>query len=398
MLTLSMSSLHKHLGSPYWYCAYRLANGRRVLKSTKKTDKKEAKLLLDAWERAEELAGRGSVTEARLREILNQTLERCELGPMETLSRAEYLHGWLAGRKPLVEPSTYTVYAQTVNAFLGYLGERAQHRLETLDERDIASFQAHLLAGGRAESTVAKLMKYLREPITLAAESGKLPRNPFALVPRLRAQSVSKERFSTQDVAALVKAARGTEWEGLILLGYTSGMRLMDAVSLRHSDIDRQAGVISFIARKTKNSGSRKSVAERKTVIGLHEDFKDWLARRPIPFHKSAHVFAELLERASVSGATKLSADFAKLLGTAGIENKVLREPSGKGGSRVYALGFHSFRHGAASAIFSAQVIRQVAGRVTGHAERGSLDTYLHVDIDAAREAVKLIPRLPAAS
>lgn len=395
-----MSSLHKHWGSPYWYAAYRLANGRRVLKSTKKTDKKEARLLLDAWERVEELAGRGSITEARVREIVNQTLERCELSPLENLSRTEYLTGWLEGRKPLVEPSTFANYSQSVNAFLAYLGERARHRLETLDERDIAGFQAHLLAGGRAESTVAKLMKYLREPLRLAAESGKIARNPFALVPRLRVRSVSKERFSIQDVAALVAVAKGTEWEGFTILGYTTGMRLMDAVNLRHSDIDSGEGVIVFEQRKTKNkkSAQKRSVAERKTVIGLHDDFRDWLKSRPIPFHLSAHVFPELFERAGADGAraTKLSADFAELLGRAGIERKVLRERNGKSGARVYALSYHSFRHGAASVVYNAEIIRQVASRLTGHAERGSLDIYLHADNATHREVAKLVPRLPA--
>jgi site-specific recombinase XerD len=151
---------------------------------------------------------------------------------------------------------------------LAYLGERARHRLETLDERDIVGFQKYLLADGRAESTVQKLMKYLREPITLAAESGKIARNPFALVPRLRAQSVSKERFTTQDVAALVKAAKGTEWEGLVLLGYSTGMRLMDAVSLRHSDIDGPEGVIVFEQRKLKNKKSKKRPEKRAEPVG----------------------------------------------------------------------------------------------------------------------------------
>jgi len=392
-----MSSLHRHANSPFWYAAYRLANGQRVLKSTKQTDKARAKLLLNAWEHVEELAGRGSITEARVRAIVNQTLERCELSPMAAPSREEFLRTWLEGRKPLLEPSTFSAYQQTVNAFLSYLGRRAAHRLETLDERDIIGFQKELLAEGRAESTVAKLMKYLREAITLATDSGKIARNPFALVPRLRAQSVSKERFSLENVVALIAAAKGSEWEGLILLGYTTGLRLMDAVSLRHSDIDRAEGVIIFEQRKVKNKKSKKRPEERKDKVGLHDDFKDWLGLRPIPFHKNAHVFPELLERAGTKSATKLSADFARLLEKAGIERKVIRERAGASGARVYALSFHSFRHGAASAIYNAEIIRQVVRRVTGHAERsGALDTYLHRDNATERELIKLVPRLPA--
>lgn len=396
-----MSSLHKQRNSPYWYAAYRLSNGRRVLKSTKQSDKREARIVLDAWERVEELAGRGTITEARVREIFNQTLERFELAPLSTTSRAEWFAAWLEGKKTLVEPATFASYQQSVNAFLSYLGpERSRHRLETLDERDIVGFQKHLLAGGRAESTVAKIMKYVREPLAIAAKSGKIAHDPFALAPRLKIQSVEKERFSAEQTSALVRAARGTEWEGLIRLGYTTGMRLMDAVSLRYSDIDKTEEVIRFVARKTKNTrGKSKSRQQERgePPIGLHEDFKEWLEERPIPFHRSARVFPELFERARAgASASKLSADFAQLMARAGIKREVIRQPAGKGGARVYALSFHSFRHGAASAIYNAEIIRQVVCRLTGHTQSGSLDTYLHPDNATARETRKLIPRLPA--
>jgi site-specific recombinase XerD len=390
-----MSSLHKHSDSPYWYGAYRLANDRRVFKSTKQTDKRKARIMLDAWERAEEQAGRGTATERKLREIINQTLERLELSPLETPTRAEWFKGWLADHEAQVSTTTFKGYKQGVDLFLRYLGARAEHKLETLDERDISGFQRYLLAGGRAGSTVDKLLKWIADPLEVARKLGKIAVNPAALRSKLGQASGVKGRFSVEQVAALVQSAKGTQWEGLVLLGYTSGMRLMDAATLPWSAIDRVAGVISFTPRKTIKTSNRMPAGERKTVIGLHPDFAAWLDTPPIPFRPQTPIFDEL----AAYGNSRLGLAFARLMEKAGIENELIRDPATQGGrARVYALSFHSFRHGAASAVFNAHVNRQVAARVTGHAERGALDTYLHVDLEAAKAVVSLIPRLPRKS
>jgi hypothetical protein len=45
--------------------------------------------------------------------------------------------------------------------------------------------------------------------------------------------------------------------------------------------------------------------------------------------------------------------------------------------------------------VFNAEAVKQVARRVTGHAERGEIDRYVHENVELIREATKLIPRLP---
>jgi hypothetical protein len=67
----------------------------------------------------------------------------------------------------------------------------------------------------------------------------------------------------------------------------------------------------------------------------------------------------------------------------------------GAKGSTVKSLSFHSFRHGAASAVFRNAALKDIARRVTAHSSRGVVDRYLHQDVEAIREATALIPRLP---
>ena len=63
---------------PLWICCYTDANGRRLKKSTKHTNKKKATEFCLALEHGEELARNGALSEARLRKLLEDTFERYE--------------------------------------------------------------------------------------------------------------------------------------------------------------------------------------------------------------------------------------------------------------------------------------------------------------------------------
>jgi hypothetical protein len=52
--------------SKYWIACYRAADGRRIKKSTKKTEA--------TWEYAEKLATEGRATTERIEEVLHETL------------------------------------------------------------------------------------------------------------------------------------------------------------------------------------------------------------------------------------------------------------------------------------------------------------------------------------
>jgi hypothetical protein len=47
------------------------------------------------------------------------------------------------------------------------------------------------------------------------------------------------------------------------------------------------------------------------------------------------------------------------------------------------------------SEVFNQQALKEVARRVTAHAPDGSLDLYIHHDLEAIKAATALIPRLP---
>jgi integrase len=130
-------------------------------------------------------------------------------------------------------------------------------------------------------------------------------------------------------------------------------------------------------------------------TIGLHPDLADWIAQNSVGDDPKGFVFPSLANR-SGAGRNGLSKYFEGIMRKAGIEGELLREKEKKGRS-VRSLSFHSFRHGAASAAFKGAALKNIARSVTGHAARGVVDRYIHIDVEAVKAATGLIPRLPKA-
>src|SRR3984893_4508186 len=127
-----MASIHRDPRFPkgVYYCAYVLADGRRAMRSTGKRDKKEAAIVCQSLQQAEnELAG-GELTKDRLTELFNETLKRLGETPIERINIGDWLSDWLASKEH-VAPNTRLAYKQVVREFLAYLGPRgATRRLE----------------------------------------------------------------------------------------------------------------------------------------------------------------------------------------------------------------------------------------------------------------------------
>jgi integrase len=356
------------------------------MRSTRSAIKSKAKVICDSWQAAENAARDGTLSTARAAEILNETLARCGQAAIERVQLGPWLDEWLAA-KTSVNSQTQKRYKFTSRIFLAFLGSAAGSRfLDSINEADIRRFAKALKNEGRSTATVNRIMHDLGGAFGRAMRLGKIRYNPFALVELEKDQDRLSGRriFTLAEVTKLVEASRGSDWQGLILLGYSSGVRLQDGSNLRWSEVDLEVGVISFCQRKTS----------RRSVIGLHPDFGDWLLRQSVPDDPQAFVFPELAGRPS-SGKCGLSNQFNNIVRRVGIDAGRLRERKGLHGRGRRALSFHSLRHGAASNVFNAAAVKEVARRLTDHAQRGALDRYLHVDVEAIKSATALIPRLP---
>jgi hypothetical protein len=163
--------------SPYWICvcSASFAGGRpkRIWRTTKirikplegamKADgspvtardlRLEAQQVAEAIERSIRLERQGEVTEANLRRILSETLERVEGRPLAHPSVADWLEQWIETRKGAISERTRLMYVRVKNAFLRSLGRRRDSKLGSIGLKDFLLFRNQLLAEGRTPLTV----------------------------------------------------------------------------------------------------------------------------------------------------------------------------------------------------------------------------------------------------
>ncbi|MSU37336.1 MAG: hypothetical protein EXS36_20010, partial [Pedosphaera sp.] len=257
-----MAFLGKHPQCGNWFARYRNAAGVRVTRSTKTKDRQTAQKLADAWEHAEHLARRGTLTADRTRAILSETLERVTGGEesIRAVAASEVFASWLAHKAATKAESSARRYRATVAQFLGYLGERTTRPLTAIRTADVQSF----LDGRsktRSTGTVSVDRKILSAGFAFARKQGLIDRNPVDAVELPKVQSNERSGFTADQVRILVESATG-DWKTAILLGYFTGARLSDIVNLSWHDVGLAAGTLSYRQRKTSE----------KVILPLHPE------------------------------------------------------------------------------------------------------------------------------
>ena len=383
---LTMASVHRRFKSPYWVCQYLSADGRWLKRSTKLKDRKRALEWCIALQGAQDAISRGSASEAQLRAIIDSTMEKITGHGLASPTVQEWFRQWLDGKVGANSPNTLTRYRQSVDDFLSFIGQKAGGRLESVQQRDIIAFRTFLREQGKSPATLnLTVAKIIAAPFRQAFAQGLIRHNPTAGLPRLSEHGRKrKQAFTVDQVRKLLAAAEG-EWRGAILAGYTTGMRLGDVVNLKWENIDFDNGVIAFRQQKTQSED------DDATVIGLHPDFEAYLKGLKVRA-LTGPIFPGLAGRQS-SGRSGLSMEFGRIMSRASVESATIREKHGKG-RRVRALSFHSFRHSAASLVFKGKLIEQAQKAVTGHSRGETVRHYTHIDIEGAKQAASMIPRL----
>src|SRR6202023_917315 len=221
-----MASLHKDPKgrSPYLYVSYTTPDGRRLKKSTGQTDKAKAWEFYNTTLAAENEIATGSATEKRLRKIIDDALVRLGERTLSDPTIKEQLDTWIESKRRAVAESTIAAYEQTRDLFLSFLGGRAERSVRTLKKSDVIQFRDHLASSGRTPGTINKIVKlYLATAFESARKEGLMDYNPFTATDSLKSKKIQKDVFTPEQVARLVKAAKGTDWEGAILVATAPG-------------------------------------------------------------------------------------------------------------------------------------------------------------------------------
>jgi integrase len=243
-------------------------------------------------------------------------------------------------------------HAADLKNFAGVRAELAHihwaYKGRYLDELgDVARNYAADMRGQLSPASIKNKLSYLRAACRYAQEfHGK--GQGLALKVAMPAVKNERQVYATRkQMLDIAKAAENREIRALIRLGFYTGMRIGEMMSIGHTS-DWQAGTVFL--RKTKNGEAR--------TVALHS--KVWVLQKYFPLPYKKRWMQRLWERA--------------------------RQAAG-----YPHLHFHDLRHSTASAMANEGVDLYAIGQVLGHKDLRSTQRYAHLLLQTKAAAVRKI-------
>jgi integrase len=361
---------------------------RRVFRSTKTRDKKQALEICRAWHKAERLARNGKLSVDAAREVIargvSDVFTAANVESLPSASIKSWCETWLEAKAIEAEQSTHDRYKTIMEHFSEFLGEAKSKRdLSTLQASDIARFRDHD-AKERSRTTANFSVKVLRVCLGEAVRQGVLTTNPGARVKLLKLRDKSARRaFTLSEIKRILRACGDdAEWRGLVLFGLYLGQRLGDLARLTWRAVNLEHGEIAFTARKTG----------RRILLPLVQPLSDYLASLPVSDNPNAFVFPNA---AGAKRTASLSHEFRKILVDAGLIEPRTYESTGKGHSQAREpseISFHSLRHSAVTMLKAAGVSDFIAREIIGHESAAVSRQYSHLTTDDKLAAMRRLP------
>src|ERR1044072_796676 len=129
-----MPSIHRQPGRPYWFCAFSIFDpqtltSRRVFRSTKTRDKKQALEICRAWHKAAVKARNGKLSVDAAREVIAQGVSdvftAANVESLPSASIKSWCETWMQAKAIEVDESTHERYTRVVERFIDCIGAKA---------------------------------------------------------------------------------------------------------------------------------------------------------------------------------------------------------------------------------------------------------------------------------
>ena len=382
-----MATLRKHPRSPYWLAVITLPDGRRTNRSTKCRDRKKAIRVAQQLEDTANAAREGRLVSVAARKTISDIYWLANKEELPSATVREYLAGWLERKKQEVKESTHQRYQHNVNLFLRYAGRAADKELLLLTSTDIAAFRDGV-AKDKSAKTVNHALSTLRSALDQAMTDGFMDTNVARKVQNLKVQANGRQPFTMEQVGLMLEVAN-QEWEGMILSGLYTGLRLGDIAKLTWANVNLSGQVLHLTVQKTG----------KPITIPLAAPLIDCLVKLPTEDDPMAPVFPKALAAYKRCGdkAITLSKQFRGIMEAAGIVEPRAWKSTGKGRHtqrEFCAWSFHSLRHTFVTWAKEANVSQAVVQALVGYASEAVNKLYTHVGDEALRSAINKLPAL----
>lgn len=324
--------------------------------------------------------------------------------PDDKLLTGPYLRSWLEAVRPSVRPATFVSYSGHVDR-LAPAFERIP--LARLQPATVRAFVATTLETGLSPRTTGYRLAVLRQALGQAVRDGILARNVGSLVEMPRAVRVEVRPLDPEQARTFLAAISDDRLQALYAVALALGLRQGEALGLRWSDVDLDAGTLAVrvalcqLPKAVRPNGGRRgtryALVEPKTsrsrrtlvlpalvVAGLREHRRRQLEERIAagPRWRGTWGLVFTTPIGTPLDSRNVTKAFQTVLETAGLPR----------------LRFHDLRHSCATLMLVQGINPRVVMATLGHSNiTMTLGTYSHVLPSLQRDAADQMDAVLAA-
>jgi hypothetical protein len=215
-----MASIWKHPESKFWVACFTGPDGRRMKRSTKTTNRRQAIKLSFKYEEA---AGK-KLTKKAARQVIGDLYEMVNGEKLPGQTARLFLTEWAYLKKSLVAAGTWRKYNDEVNRFLESLGNKADTDISTINRADVYAFQVtrHILPGPLARPVNDDWFSFQENTISEAPTH-------FGSDPLIATIAISRESIMEEaQIEAVVERAAQWNVQGYYIVAEAPSPYLVD--------------------------------------------------------------------------------------------------------------------------------------------------------------------------
>ncbi len=162
--------------------------------------------------------------------------------------------------------STVRTYSSNFEEFINFHHTK---KINDISEPEIIEFMRYLVVERKIsesyQNTSINAIKFYYEK--LLGESRK-----FYYLERPKREKTLPVVMSKEEVYAMIKLTKNIKHKAILMLIYSAGLRVSEAVNMRLEDIDSKRNII--VIRQGKGKKDRNSLLSEKTLVFLREYYK----------------------------------------------------------------------------------------------------------------------------
>lgn len=374
----------------YYHWKYRTAQGRITTKTIrnetggKVTHFSEAEKIVIQWSAELSSLNQLKSREETIQKIaeVKSLLKVCRV-PLVELEETFFNHP----SAPTISPKHRKTYHSVLNMLTNFASQIHVETVADVTEEVAQAFLSYYWNRGISPKTYNSVLDILRCVFRLMNKDS----NPFDGFKKKACHTEERVAFTVEQLQQIWDTLNSPNYhmlhkdEMIVLykLALYTGARCGDLCLLRWSSVDMQNWVIRFIPHKTTHSSHK--------IVEI--PFDNYLYEVLSPLDQSSDYVLPNVAYRYQHNSGGISRDTKKLLLAAGLK------PNDPGTTRrvlaVSRMGFHAFRHTAASIMIRKGVNPLVVQDLLGHTSINMTAHYTHVNMETKREALQNLNFLP---